>query len=109
MRAQLTDLITYREPKELMPTLQGNIVPHAAIEQEMPDKEVTLFFYGSYRRGSKEGSVGFVVYDVQGKEVCVEHVQDGQMHSNNEAKYCGLYMGLQRCVKMGYLKGGCQG
>ena len=71
-------------------------------QQEMLDKMVTLFFDGSYRRGSKEGSVGFVVYDVHRKKVCAEHVQDGKIYSNNEAEYCGLYMGLQRCVKMGY-------
>lgn len=84
MRAQLADLLTYRESKEPVSSLQEKIVPHVGI-QEMPDREVTLFFDGSYRRVSKEGRIGFVIYDAEGKEVCAEHFEDGRIHRNNEA------------------------
>ena len=67
MRAQLADLRTYREPKEPVSSLQEKIVPHVGIQEEMPEREVTLFFDGSYRRASKEGRIGFVIYDVERK------------------------------------------
>ena len=77
-----------------MSSLQEKIVPHARIQEEMRDREVTLFFDGSYRRVSKEGRIGFVMYDAEGKEVCAEHSEDGRIHRNNKAKYCSLYVGL---------------
>ena len=53
---------------------------------------------------SKESRIGFVIYDVEGKEVCAEHSEDGRIHSNNEVEYCSLYVGLQLCLEMGYKK-----
>lgn len=37
------------------------MVPHTWIPKEMPDQEVSLFFDGSFKRLSQEGSIGFVI------------------------------------------------
>lgn len=52
----------------------------------------------------KEDRIGFMIYDAEVKEVCAEQSEDGRIHSNNEAKYCNLYAGLQWCLEMGYKK-----
>lgn len=96
-RATLADLLTYKESPLLIK--ETEIVKPL---QEMPElaNSYVLFFDGSFRRSHDAASGGLVIYDPNGKLVDKKGVHV-VAHSNNEAEYATLEIGLQVCLKHG--------
>ena len=68
-----------------------------------------LIFSGSYRKSHDAAFGGIDLYDLHGKLVCKKGFKVNA-HSNNEAEYSTLKVGLHVCLKHGvkrlYIRGG---
>ena len=64
------------------------------------DNAFVLFFYGSYRKIHDLASSGIVLYDPQGKLVVKKGLKV-DAHTNIEAEYAVLEVGLPYCLKLG--------
>ena len=96
-RATLADLLTYKESPVL---IKEEVVKKASEAVKEVDDAHLMFFDGSYRKSHDAASGGMVLYDPKGKLVCKRGFVVNA-HSNNEAEYATLEIGLQICLKHG--------
>ncbi|MCO5602168.1 hypothetical protein L7F22_056296 [Adiantum nelumboides] len=61
----------------------------------------SLYFDGAYKRKVDKASVGISIQDENGQKVFGKGLLVENMHSNNEAEYVALALGLEWCVSMG--------
>ncbi|MCO5584637.1 hypothetical protein L7F22_038568 [Adiantum nelumboides] len=61
----------------------------------------SLYFDGAYKRKVDKASVGISIQDENGQKVFGKGLLVENTHSNNEAKYAALAIGLEWCVSMG--------
>ncbi|MCO5599661.1 hypothetical protein L7F22_053766 [Adiantum nelumboides] len=61
----------------------------------------SLYFDGAYKRKVDKASVGISIQDENGQKVFGKGLLVENTHSNNEAKYAALALGLEWCVSMG--------
>lgn len=96
-RATLADLLTYKESPLVIKEEEVKKVIESA--SEVKNAHV-LLFDGSYRRSHDAASGGMVLYDQHGKLVGKQGFKI-DAHSNNEAEYLALEVGLNMCLKRG--------
>ena len=105
-RATLADLLIYKQ--SLLLIKETTIAEAKMVESQDLEKSFTLFFDGSYRKSHDASSGGFVLYNPQGQVVTKRGIKI-DAHSNNEAKYLtlelGLHWGLDYGVKRLQIKG----
>ncbi|MCO5575588.1 hypothetical protein L7F22_029390 [Adiantum nelumboides] len=61
----------------------------------------SLYFDGAYKRKVEKAAVGVVIYDEQGRKVFGKGLILENVHSNNEAEYVALSLGLEWCLNLG--------
>ncbi|MCO5552515.1 hypothetical protein L7F22_006027 [Adiantum nelumboides] len=61
----------------------------------------SLYFDGAYKRKVDKASVGISIQDENGQKVFGKGLLVENTHSNNEAEYAALALGLEWCVSMG--------
>ncbi|MCO5563268.1 hypothetical protein L7F22_016905 [Adiantum nelumboides] len=61
----------------------------------------SLYFDGAYKRKVDKASVGISIQDEDGQKVFDKGLLVENTHSNNEAEYAALALGLEWCVSMG--------
>ncbi|MCO5568211.1 hypothetical protein L7F22_021907 [Adiantum nelumboides] len=61
----------------------------------------SLYFDGAYKRKVDKVSLGISIQDENGQKVFGKGLLVENTHSNNEAEYAALALGLERCVSMG--------
>ncbi|MCO5560545.1 hypothetical protein L7F22_014160 [Adiantum nelumboides] len=61
----------------------------------------SLYFDGAYKRKVDKASVGISIQDENGQKVFGKGLLVENTHSNNEAEYATLALGLEWCVSMG--------
>ncbi|MCO5563505.1 hypothetical protein L7F22_017149 [Adiantum nelumboides] len=61
----------------------------------------SLYFDGAYKRKVDKASVGISIQDEDGQKVFGKGLLVENTHSNNEAEYAALALGLEWCVSMG--------
>ncbi|MCO5561833.1 hypothetical protein L7F22_015457 [Adiantum nelumboides] len=61
----------------------------------------SLYFDGAYKRKVDKASVGILIQDENGQKVFGKGLLVENTHSNNEAQYAALALGLEWCVSMG--------
>ena len=96
-RATLADLLTYKHSPLL---IKESIIQKPKEDTTDLDGAFMLFFDGSYRKSHDASSGGVVLYDPQGKLLIKKGVKI-DAHSNNEAEYLTLEIGLQICLEYG--------
>ena len=96
MRAELADLLTFRETfhEEDLVKLRK-----ALPEPDMEDA-FTLFFDGAFRKATNIAVGGIILKDPQGDRVKSEGITLSGVNSNNEAEYATLCYGLRLCKAM---------
>ncbi|MCO5553234.1 hypothetical protein L7F22_006755 [Adiantum nelumboides] len=98
-RASLADVLTYKvKEKKITPKAQGKLdfSPQGELEDAY-----TLLFDGAYHRQRNKAAGGFVILNEEKKEVLKKGIQLHLAHSNNEAEYATLKIGLEECKSMG--------
>lgn len=95
-RATLADLLTYKESPLL---IKEEVVKKVNEGEKEIDGAHVMFFDGSYRK-SHDAASGIVLYDPQQNLLCKKGFVVNA-HSNNEAEYSTLEIGLQICLKNG--------
>ena len=96
-RATLADLLTYKESPLL---IKEEVVKKVSEGEKEIDDAHVMFFDGSYRKSHDVASGGIVLYDPQQNLICKKDFVVNA-HSNNEAKFSTLEIGLQICLKNG--------
>ena len=96
-RATLADLLTYKKSPLL---IKETIMKKPTSSSPDLDNAFVLFFDGSYRKTHDAASGGIVLYDPQGKLVVKKGLKV-DAHTNNEAEYAVLEVGLQYCLNQG--------
>ena len=96
MRAELADLLTFRETfyEEDLVKLQ-NALPEPNMEDAF-----TLLFDGAFRKATNIAVGGIILKDPQGERVRSEGITLSGVNSNNEAEYATLCYGLRLCKAM---------
>ncbi|MCO5568372.1 hypothetical protein L7F22_022071 [Adiantum nelumboides] len=61
----------------------------------------SLYFDGTYKRKVDKAAVGVVIYDEEGRKVFGKGLMLENVHSNNEAEYAALSLGLEWCLNLG--------
>ncbi|MCO5566676.1 hypothetical protein L7F22_020354 [Adiantum nelumboides] len=61
----------------------------------------SLYFDGAYKRKVDKATVGVVIYDEEGRKVFGKGLMRENIHSNNEAEYAALSLGLEWCLHLG--------
>lgn len=61
----------------------------------------TLWFDGSYCRVLQRASGGVIIQDPQGEVIFKKAYDLDDVHTNNEAEYLALYLGLKQCKEFG--------
>ncbi|MCO5592497.1 hypothetical protein L7F22_046500 [Adiantum nelumboides] len=61
----------------------------------------SLYFDGAYKRKVDKAVVGVVIYDDEGGKVFGKGIMPKNDHSNNEAEYAALSLGLEWCLNLG--------
>ncbi|MCO5603592.1 hypothetical protein L7F22_057743 [Adiantum nelumboides] len=61
----------------------------------------SLYFDGAYKRKVDKASVGISIQDENGQKLFGKGLLVENTHSNNEAEYAALTLGLEWCVSMG--------
>ncbi|MCO5548479.1 hypothetical protein L7F22_001938 [Adiantum nelumboides] len=61
----------------------------------------SLYFDGAYKRKVDKASMGISIQDEDGQKVFGKGLLVENTHSNNEAQYAALALGLEWCVSMG--------
>ncbi|MCO5559710.1 hypothetical protein L7F22_013311 [Adiantum nelumboides] len=98
-RASLADFLTYKvKEKKITPKAQGklDLSPQGELEDAY-----TLLFEGAYCRQRNKAASGFVILNEEKNKVLKKGVQVHLAHSNNEAEYATLKVGLEECKSMG--------
>ncbi|MCO5603615.1 hypothetical protein L7F22_057766 [Adiantum nelumboides] len=98
-QASLAGLLTHRcHEKELKvkPTM-------VKVEEEVSKLggAHSLYFDGAYKRKVDKAAVGVVIYDEEGRKVFGKGLMLENVHSNNEAEYAALSLGLEWCLNLG--------
>ncbi|MCO5602096.1 hypothetical protein L7F22_056224 [Adiantum nelumboides] len=98
-RASLAGLLTHRcyEKKlKVKPTM-------VKVEEEVSKlgEAHSLYFDGAYKRKVDKAAVGVVIYDEEGRKVFGKGLMLENVHSNNEAEYVALSLGLEWCLNLG--------
>ncbi|MCO5572617.1 hypothetical protein L7F22_026375 [Adiantum nelumboides] len=99
-RASLAGLLTHRcyEKKlKVKPTM-------VKVEEKVSKlgEAHSLYFDGAYKRKvDNKAAVGVVIYDEEGRKVFGKELMLENVHSNNEAKYVALSLGLEWCLNLG--------
>ena len=93
MRAELADLLTYRESlhEEDLSKLR-DALPEPDIEDAF-----TLFFDGAYRKATNLAVGGFILRNPNGEVVHAEGISLPNVNTNNEAEYATLCFALRLC------------
>ncbi|MCO5578874.1 hypothetical protein L7F22_032721 [Adiantum nelumboides] len=60
----------------------------------------SLYFDGAHKRKVDKAAVGVVIYDEEGRKVFAEGLMLENVHSNNEAEYAALSLGLEWCLNL---------
>lgn len=100
-RASLGGILTHRHfEKKLKVKVAGEEVP-PILELPRLEGAHSLYFDGAYKCTTDKAVAGFVIFDDHGEEL----FSDGQVlkkdHSNNEAEYVALILGLEWCAQNG--------
>ena len=66
-----------------------------------PKQEYTLFCDGASRGNPGSASIGFALFDADGKEVAGEGRYLGENITNNVAEYESLLQGMQEALRLG--------
>ncbi|MCO5602829.1 hypothetical protein L7F22_056968 [Adiantum nelumboides] len=93
------DVLTYKvKEKKIAPKAQGklNFSPQGELEDAF-----ILLFDGAYRRQRNKATGRFVILNEEKKEVLKKSIHLHLAHSNNEAEYATLKVGLEECKSMG--------
>ncbi|MCO5599516.1 hypothetical protein L7F22_053622 [Adiantum nelumboides] len=61
----------------------------------------SLYFDGAHKRKVDKAAVGVVIYDEEGRKVFGKGLMLENVHSNNEAEYGALSLGLEWCLNLG--------
>ncbi|MCO5586803.1 hypothetical protein L7F22_040745 [Adiantum nelumboides] len=98
-RVSLAGLLTHRcyEKKlKVKPTM-------VKVEEEVSKlgEAHSLYFDGAYKRKVDKAAVGVVIYDEEGRNVSGKGLMLENVHSNNEAEYAALGLGLEWCLNLG--------
>ncbi|MCO5604271.1 hypothetical protein L7F22_058436 [Adiantum nelumboides] len=98
-RVSLAGLLTHRcyEKKlKVNPTM-------VKVEEEISKlgEAHSLYFDGAYKRKVDKAAVGVVIYDEEGRKVFGKGLMLENVHSNNEAEYVALSLGLEWCLNLG--------
>ncbi|MCO5569262.1 hypothetical protein L7F22_022974 [Adiantum nelumboides] len=98
-QASLAGLLTHRcyEKKlKIKPTM-------VKVEEEVSKLSGahSLYCDGAYKRKIDKAVVGVVIYDEEGMKVFGKGLMLENVHSNNEAKYAALSLGLEWCLSLG--------
>ncbi|MCO5583604.1 hypothetical protein L7F22_037517 [Adiantum nelumboides] len=98
-RASLAGLLTHRcyEKKlKVKPTM-------VKVEEEVSKlgEAHSLYFDVAYKRKVDKAAVGVVIYDKEGRKVFGKGLMLENVHSNNEAEYAALSLGLEWCLNLG--------
>ncbi|MCO5605069.1 hypothetical protein L7F22_059247 [Adiantum nelumboides] len=98
-RASLAGLLTHRcyEKKlKVKPTM-------VKVEEEVSKlgEAHSLYFDGAYKRKVDKAAVGVVIYDEEGRKMFGKGLMLENVHSNNEAEYAALSLGLEWCLNLG--------
>ncbi|MCO5603611.1 hypothetical protein L7F22_057762 [Adiantum nelumboides] len=98
-RASLAGLLTHRcyEKKlKVKPTM-------VKVEEEVSKlgEAHSLYVDGAYKRKVDKAAVGVVIYDEEGRKVFGKGLMFENVHSNHEAEYVALSLGLEWCLNLG--------
>ena len=98
-RACLADVLTHRcYEKKANPKQQAR--PPEEPPQELEDA-YTLYFDGAYKRKVDRAAAGMVIINPIGDKVMEKGLALSDIHSNNEAEYAALALGLTCCIELG--------
>ena len=101
-RACLADLLTHKihQKKEKE---KGKVKEKASSLEDSPRVENAhaLYFDGAYKRIKDKAAAGIVVFSPEGDKLYGEGISLEDVHSNNEAEYQALLLGLRWCLSHG--------
>ena len=98
-RACLADVLTHRcYEKKANPRQQAR--PPEEPPQELEDA-YTLYFDGAYKRKVDRAAAGMVIINPIGDKIMEKGLALSDIHSNNEAEYAALALGLTCCIELG--------
>ncbi|MCO5590464.1 hypothetical protein L7F22_044434 [Adiantum nelumboides] len=93
----INDLLPYKESPLL---IKEEVIKKVEEDVKELNNAHILFFDGSYRKSHDAASAGIALYDPKNKLVCKKGFKL-DAHSNNEAEYATLEVGLHICLKHG--------
>ncbi|MCO5563782.1 hypothetical protein L7F22_017430 [Adiantum nelumboides] len=98
-RASLSGLLTHRcyEKKLKVKSAMVKVEEKASKFSEAH----SLYFDGTYKRKVDKATVGVVIYDKESTKVFCKGLMLENVHSNNEAEYAALSLGLEWCLNIG--------
>ena len=101
-QACLADLLTHRchQKKEKE---KGEIKERCHPIEELPKVENahSLYFDGAYKHAKDKATTGIIVFNPHGKRIYGDGIDLEDVHSNNEAEYQALILGLKWCLSHG--------
>ena len=98
-RACLADVLTHRCYEKKISSK-----PRESPQVEMPkdlENAHILFFDGAYKRKTDKAAAGVVILDPLGDKLMQKGFILEDVHSNNEAEYAALTLGLTWCIELG--------
>ena len=98
-RATLADVLTHRFHEKKVKREARPVAPPPIVKEV--EGAFSLYFDGAYRRKEGRASAGMVVYTPNGGKVMEKGVSLQDVHSNNEAEYAALSLGLEWCLSNG--------
>ncbi|MCO5591399.1 hypothetical protein L7F22_045382 [Adiantum nelumboides] len=97
-RASLAGILTHRHfEKKVKPQGEEVLPPPEPVRLE---EAHSLYFDGAYKRTIDKAAAGMVVLDEEGKRIFSTGELLETSHSNNEAEYAALILGLKWCVNI---------
>ncbi|MCO5572008.1 hypothetical protein L7F22_025759 [Adiantum nelumboides] len=98
-RASLAGMLTYQSyEKKVKGKAPG---PEPVEVQAKLSGAHSLYFDGAYKQKVEKASLGISIQDEDGQKVFGKGLLVENSHSNNEAEYVALTLGLEWCVSMG--------
>ena len=97
-RASLAGILTHRHYEK---KLQVKEAPPPVLELPRLEGAHSLYFDGAYKRTMDKASAGFVIFDEHGERLFSKGQVLEEVHSNNEAEYAALILGLEWCAQNG--------
>ncbi|MCO5581781.1 hypothetical protein L7F22_035670 [Adiantum nelumboides] len=95
-QASLEGILTRRHFEKKVKPQGEEVLPPP--ETGRLEKAHSLYFDGAYKRTIDKASAGMVIFDEEGKRIFSTGELLETSHSNNEAEYAALILGLQWCV-----------